>query len=502
MNIEYVDVLVVGAGLAGVGAACHIKRQCPNKSMLVLEAADQIGGTWNTFRYPGIRSDSDMQTLGYSFRPWRSSRTLADGASILEYIRDTAREYRVDDLVRTGHRVVRANWASQDVQWRVTVENVATGHQSFLTCAFLHICTGYYDHQSGYLPAFEGLEDFGGDAVHPQHWPPDLDYRGKRIVVIGSGATAVTLVPALARSAAHVTMLQRSPSYVVALPSDDGVARILMRWLPDPLADRIVRFKNVLLVTLAYRAARYLPQLISAAIRAGVRRAVGDSVDVERDFTPRYEPWQQRVCFVPDGDLFDTLRSDGATIVTDQIARFTRDGIELATGGTLPADIIVTATGLNMKLLGGAEISVDGVQVDPAEIVAYKGMMLTGVPNLSFAIGYTNASWTLKCDLVANYVCRLLNHMDARGHDSCTPIGPGPAIPTKPFVDLTSGYIQRSLHLLPRQAAISPWRFHGNYFRDSVLYRRSRLDNGVQFARRRLKPTGIIERSQRTDATR
>lgn len=502
MNTKHVDVLVVGAGLAGVGAACQIKRQCPSKSFLVLEAADHIGGTWNTFRYPGIRSDSDMQTLGYSFRPWRSSRTLADGASILEYIRDTAREYRVDDLVRTGRRVLEADWSLEDAQWRVTVESDATGDRSVLTCKFLHICTGYYDHQSGYLPEFEGLKDFGGVVVHPQHWPPDLDYRGKRIVVIGSGATAVTLVPALARLAAHVTMLQRSPSYVVALPSDDGVARILMRWLPGRFADRIVRLKNVLLVTLAYRAARYLPQLISAAIRAGVRRAVGDSVDVERDFTPRYEPWQQRVCFVPDGDLFETLRSDGAAILTGQITRFTCDGIELDDHTSLPADIVVTATGLNMKLLGGARISVDGVQVDPAEIIAYKGMMLTGVPNLSFAIGYTNASWTLKCDLVANYVCRLLNHMDASGYASCTPLAPGPAIATKPFVELTSGYIQRSLHLLPKQAVKAPWLFHGNYFRDSVLYRRSRLAHGVQFAKRPQRPLPDRDFSQRTDATR
>lgn len=493
----------MGAGLAGVGAACHIKRQCPNKSLLVLEAGDHIGGTWNTFRYPGIRSDSDMQTLGYSFRPWRSSRTLADGASILKYIRDTAREYGVDDLVRTGRRMVSADWSREASQWRVTVENTETGQPSNVTCTFLHVCTGYYDHQNGYLPEFEGSEDFGGVIVHPQHWPADLDYRGKRIVVIGSGATAVTLVPALVRSAAHVTMLQRSPSYVVALPSDDGVARILMRWLPDRLADRIVRLKNVLLVTLAYRAARHLPQLVSAAIRAGVRRAVGDSVDVERDFTPRYEPWEQRVCFVPDGDLFDTLRSDGASIVTDQIVRFTREGIELANCGTLPADIVVTATGLNLKLLGGARIGVDGMPVDPAQVVAYKGMMLSGVPNLSFAIGYTNASWTLKCDLVANYVCRLIKHMDASGYESCTPIGPDPAIPTKPFVDLTSGYIQRSLHILPKQAVISPWRFHGNYFRDSVLYRRSRLaDNGVQFAKRPPKPLSAGNLSQRTDATR
>jgi cation diffusion facilitator CzcD-associated flavoprotein CzcO len=482
METEHVDVVVVGAGLAGVGAACHIRRRCPTKSLAVLEAADEIGGTWNLFRYPGIRADSDMQTFAYAFRPWQSSKTLVDGPAILAYIRQTAHENGLEEVIRTGRRVLEANWSGERRQWRLVVEHTATGQTSTLTCGFLHLCTGYYDLANGYLPRFEGADEFTGTVVHPQHWPPDLDYANKRIVVIGSGATAATLVPTLASTAAHVTMLQRSPSYVVSLPSDDAIARRLMRILPNGLADAIVRWKNVALITAAYRAARYLPALTSAAIRAGVRRQLGPEIDIGRHFTPRYEPWEQRVCFVPDADLFEALRSCRASIVTDETTRFTSDGIELRGGEHIPADIIVTATGLNLKLLGGASLTVDGRTVNPAECVAYKGMMLSGVPNLAFAIGYTNASWTLKCELVAGYVCRLLQYMDARGYDICMPSAPDNTTQTRPFVDLTSGYIQRSLHLLPKQAAVLPWRFHGNYFCDRILYRHSRLDDRMTFS--------------------
>jgi monooxygenase len=487
VETEHVDVVVVGAGLAGIGAACRVRQALPLKSLAVFEASERTGGTWNLFRYPGIRSDSDMQTLGYSFRPWRSSKTLADGASILDYIRETAQEHGLDEVIRTGRRLVRAEWSSQRRRWRLTLEHTGTSQTSMLTCGFLHLCTGYYDPGSGHLPQFDGADTFAGTLVHPQHWPTDLDCADKRIVVIGSGATAVTLVPALAKVAAHVTMLQRSPSYVVSLPTDDAVARRIMRALPASIADAVVRWKNIGLLSMGYGATRYLPTLTSAAIRAGARRQLGEHVDAGRHFTPRYQPWEQRVCFVPGGDLFEALNSPRASIVTGEIARFTPEGIALRDGEVIPADIIVTATGLNLKLLGGTTLIVDGHTVTPAQCLAYKGMMLSGVPNLAFAIGYTNASWTLKCDLVAGYLCRLLTYMDERGYDSATPT-PSTTAPITAFVNLNSGYIQRSRHLLPRQTTRLPWRFHGNYFRDPSLYRRSRLDDDMAFTHTTTRP--------------
>ncbi|TDC56853.1 NAD(P)/FAD-dependent oxidoreductase [Actinomadura sp. KC345] len=482
MPDEHVDVLIVGAGLAGVGAACRLRADCPGKSVVVLEARERVGGTWDQFRYPGVRSDSDMQTLGYDFRPWRRSRALADGESIRRYIAATAREHGLEQLIRFGHRVVRAEWSSAEARWQVDVETAPGTEPTRMTCGFLHLCTGYYRYDKGYLPQWPGVERFAGRLVHPQHWPADLDHTGRQVIVIGSGATAVTLVPAMAETAAHVTMLQRSPSYVVSIPGDDAIAAVLSRALPSRLAHAVVRGKNVSLITLAYRAARYAPRLTRAVIKARAARLLPSDYDVDRHFTPRYAPWEQRVCFVPDGDLFTALRERRASIVTDRIETFTERGIRLASGTELHADVIVAATGLNVRLLGGARIVVDGRPIDPAQAIGYKAMMLSGVPNLSFAIGYTNASWTLKCDLVARYLCRLINHMDAHGHRQCTPLAPDRSQPTVPFVELTSGYIQRSLRLLPRQGTKRPWRIHGNYLRDRLLYRYGRLDDaGIAF---------------------
>ncbi|QFG22111.1 NAD(P)/FAD-dependent oxidoreductase [Actinomadura sp. WMMB 499] len=490
---EHVDVLIVGAGLAGVGAACRLRAECPGKSVAIIEARERIGGTWDQFRYPGVRSDSDMQTLGYDFRPWRRTRALADGGSIRRYIADTAREHGLEPLIRFGRRVVRAEWSSTEARWHVDVEPAGGADgaggtdgagRTRLTCDFLHLCTGYYRYDEGYLPDWPGTGRFTGRLVHPQHWPDDLDHTGKRVIVIGSGATAVTLVPAMAGTAAHVTMLQRSPAYVVSIPGEDAIAAWLARVLPSRAAHWIVRWKNVLLITLGYRAARYAPRLTRAAIRARAARLLPSGYDIGRHFDPRHEPWEQRVCFVPDGDLFAALRERRASIVTDRIDTFTERGIRLASGAELEADVIVAATGLNVRLLGGARIVVDGRPVDPARAVGYKAMMLSGVPNLSFAIGYTNASWTLKCDLVARYLCRLIDHMDAHGYRQCTPVVPDASLPTVPFVDLTSGYIQRARHLLPRQGTKHPWRIHGNYLRDRLLYRRGRLDDaGIVFSR-------------------
>lgn len=483
MSMEHVDVLVVGAGLAGIGAACHLRVKCPHKSLVILEARERVGGTWDQFRYPGIRSDSDMQTLGYEFRPWEGAQALADGESIRRYIADTAREHSLQNTIRFGHKVVRAEWSSADARWQVDIEQAHSGEQTRMTCGHLHFCSGYYQYGQGYLPAWPRVERFAGQLVHPQHWPEDIEHAGKQVVVIGSGATAVTLVPALAQTAAHVTMLQRSPSYVVSVPGRDAVAAMLARTVPRGVAHWLVRWKNVLLITLAYRAARFIPRLTRAAIRARAARLLPPEYDVDLHFNPRYAPWEQRVCFVPDADLFKALRAGHASIVTDRIETFTERGIQLASGARLEADIIVTATGLNLQILGGAQIIVDGHAVDVAKTVSYKAMMLSGVPNLSFAIGYTNASWTLKCDLVAHYLCRLITHMDAHGHRQCTPRPPSRSLPTEPLVDLSSGYIQRSLHLIPLQGAKRPWRIHGNYLRDRWLYRHGRIDDaGVVFS--------------------
>ena len=420
-SLEHLDVLIVGAGLSGVGAAWHLQGRCPGRSYAIFEAREEIGGTWDLFRYPGIRSDSDMHTLGYRFKPWTAAQSLADGPSILEYVRETARESGIEGKIRFRHRVLAAEWSSEESRWTVTAERGEAGETVRLTCDFLWACSGYYRYDEGFTPRFEGEERFAGPIVHPQHWPEDLDYAGKRVVVIGSGATAVTLVPAMAREAAHVTMLQRSPTYVASLPSEDRIAARLRRRLPERAAYAAVRWKNVLLQMLLYQLSRRRPQLIKRWLRKGAQSALPPDFDVDTHFKPRYDPWDQRMCLVPDGDLFRALSDGSASIVTDTIASFTERGIELDSGGELKADVIVTATGLNLLFLGGVELSVDGVPIDPAGAMAYKGMMLSGVPNLAFTVGYTNASWTLKADLTSEYVCRLLNHMAAHGYRRCVP---------------------------------------------------------------------------------
>jgi cation diffusion facilitator CzcD-associated flavoprotein CzcO len=484
MPNEHLDVLIIGAGLSGIGAGCHLRADCPRKSFAILEARPQSGGTWDLFRYPGIRSDSDMFTLGYSFKPWKEAKAIADGPSILRYIRDTAREHGVEQRIRYNRRVVRAEWSSAEARWAVEVEHADTGETEQLTCDFLFGCTGYYRYDEGYTPEFAGAERFGGQIVHPQHWPEELDYSGKRVVVIGSGATAVTLVPAMAPDAAHVTMLQRSPSYFVALPARDPIADAVRRALPPKAAYPIVRWKNVLLATLMFQLSRRRPSLIKRILRKGVEKQLPVGYDVDTHFKPRYEPWDQRLCLVPDGDFFKAISSGDASVVTDRIETFTEKGLKLVSGAELEADVIITATGLNVQLLGGMSLAVDGREVDMSETVGYKGMMFSGLPNLAVTLGYTNASWTLKGDLCAEYVCRLLNHMDVHGYRQVTPRGPDPSLPTVPFLDLQSGYVLRSIDTLPKQGMTTPWRLHQNYARDIIMLRRGPLeDDAIEFSR-------------------
>jgi monooxygenase len=475
---EHFDVLIVGAGLSGIGAAVHLQRDCPGKTYAVLEGRERSGGTWDLFQYPGIRSDSDMFTLGYSFKPWTEAKAIADGPSILDYVRETAREHGVEQHIRYRHRVVRASWSSAHARWTVDVERGDTGATEQLTCSFLYGNTGYYRYDKGYTPFFEGRKRFRGEIVHPQHWPEGFDYAGKRVVVIGSGATAVTLVPAMVEGgAAHVTMLQRSPTYIVALPGRDPIADLLRAKLPQRAAYAAVRWKNVVLQAIFYQLSRRVPSFMRRVFRRGVERALPAGYDISH-FTPTYDPWDQRVCLVPDADLFKALGGGGASVVTDRIETFTETGLRLASGQELEADVIITATGLNLQLLGGMTVAVDGEDVDLSACIGYKGIMFSGVPNAAVTLGYTNASWTLKADLCAEYVCRLLNHMDANGHDVVTPRAPAPGTPTHPLIDLRSGYVLRAVDALPKQGDRTPWRLHQNYALDILMMRRGAIDDG------------------------
>jgi monooxygenase len=483
MSLEHVDVLIVGAGLSGIGAACHLQANCPGKSYAILEARDRLGGTWDLFRYPGIRSDSDMYTLGYSFKPWRQDRSIVEGSSILRYIRETAADHGIERGIRFGHRVVRASWSSAQALWTVEATRGDTGETMSMSASFLFMCGGYYRYDEGYTPELAGIERFPGPVVHPQHWDEDLDYRGKRVVVIGSGATAVTLVPAMAREAAHVTMLQRSPSYIVSLPGEDPLAKRLRRLLPARLAAPIVRWKNVLLTMASFQLSRRRPRLAKALIRRGLERRLPAGYDIDTHFKPTYDPWDQRLCLVPDGDLFAAIADGSASVVTDRIETFTERGIALVSGAELEADVIVTATGLNLLALGGVELVVDDREVVLSETMSYKGMMLGEVPNFAFVVGYTNASWTLKCDLVCEYVCRLLNHMDRHGYLRCTPRNRDPTVRELPFLDFSSGYVQRSIDQFPKQGSRAPWRLHQNYPMDILNLRFGSLrDEAIEFA--------------------
>jgi monooxygenase len=473
--VEHLDVLIVGAGLSGIGAAYRLQTQSPGRTYAVLEAREDIGGTWDLFRYPGIRSDSDMFTLGFPFHPWKDPKAIADGPAILSYLRETAATYGIDRRIRFRQRVVRASWSSAEALWTVETES------DTYSCSFLYVCSGYYSYETGHTVEFAGLDEFRGRVVHPQQWPQDLDYSGKRVVVIGSGATAVTLVPAMAGEAAHVTMLQRSPSYIASRPAKDAVSDRLRAILPGKLAHRIIRGKNVAFSTLAYQAFRRWPDLATRLLSSGVAKQLPASIPLDPHFKPSYKPWDQRLCLVPDADLFEALRDGTASIVTDQVDTFTPDGIRLASGAHLQADLVVTATGLKMVALGNIELTVDGSRVDPHDTFVYKGMMLSGVPNLAWCIGYTNNSWTLRSDLTSQYVCRLLNHLDRLGLSICVPrTGPSASAATaRPVVDLSSGYIQRAAGILPRQGSSGPWRLRQNYPRDLVALRFGRVDDGV-----------------------
>ena len=475
--MEHLDVLVVGAGLSGIGAGHYLQTDCPWASFAIFEARDAIGGTWDLFRYPGIRSDSDMFTLGYSFRPWDGEKSIADGESILQYIRDTAAEECIDRKIRFNHRVLSAAWSTEDALWNITAQRTDTGEVVELTAGFIFSCSGYYRYDQGYTPDFAGTDRFRGTIIHPQHWPEDLEYSGKRVVVIGSGATAVTLIPAMAQQAAHVTMLQRSPSYLTSLPARDPVADLLRKILPPRLSGPAIRWFKALTTQAFYQFSRRRPERVKRLLRLGLERNLPAGYDIDTHFTPSYNPWDQRLCVVPNGDLFEAIKAGKAAVVTDHIETFTEDGILLKSGEELPADIVVTATGLELLFLGGIELSVDGKAVDVTKRLTYKGMMLEGVPNLALAVGYTNASWTLKCDLTCGYVMRLLNHLRSSALRQATPVNADAEVTPAPLLGLTSGYVLRSQDRFPKQGSRFPWQVHQSYLKDYRALKRSGLED-------------------------
>ena len=490
--MEHFDVLVVGAGISGIGAGYHLQKNCPNKSYAILEGRADSGGTWDLFRYPGIRSDSDMYTLGFSFRPWKEAKAIADGPSILKYLRETARDNGIDRHIRYRHFVKAASWSTKDARWTVEVERGDAKERVQFTCNFLFMCSGYYNYAEGYTPDFAGAEQFKGRIVHPQKWTDDIDYKDKRVVVIGSGATAVTLVPEMAKDAAHVTMLQRSPTYVVSRPEEDAIANWLRRNLPLKLAYALTRWKNVLMGMYFFNMSRKHPGAVKKRIIDEVKKQLGPDYDVKKHFTPSYNPWDQRLCLVPNGDLFDSIKEGHASVVTDHIETFTETGIKLTSGEILEADLIVTATGLNLQVLSDLQVKVDGRAVNMADTMNYKGMMYSDIPNLASSFGYTNASWTLKSDLTCAYVCRLLNHMDKKGLQQCTPRQNDPTLTTEPWLDFTSGYVQRSIDKFPKQGSRTPWKLHQNYIKDMVsLEFGSVEDEAMEFSNPKQKPAEL-----------
>ncbi|MGD9629099.1 MAG: flavin-containing monooxygenase [Pyrinomonadaceae bacterium] len=512
--MEHFDVLIIGAGLSGIGAGARLRMDRPEKTFAILEGREASGGTWDLFRYPGVRSDSDMFTLGYRFKPWNDGKAIADGPAILNYIRETAREYDLEKEIRYGHRGRRAVWSSDDAQWKVEVDvvkdNSPQRHRDAakdsdlplsredakaetrllvpestdedlqtieFTCSFLYLCTGYYDYEGGYTPDWPGFDKYKGAIVHPQKWPEDLDYAGKKVLVIGSGATAVTLVPAMAETARHVTMLQRSPTYIIAMPERDKIANFFRVILPGKTAYALTRWKNVLRQMFFYTLSRKRPEVMKNLIAKGIKTELGE--EYLEHFRPKYDPWDQRLCLVPDSDLFNVIREKTASIVTGEIETFTETGVRLADGQELYADIIVTATGLVLKIMSGLELVVDGKTVDLSKVMAYKGMMYSDVPNLAQAFGYTNASWTLKCDLTSEYVCRLMKYMDAHGYSSCVPRLTDPTVKPERVLDFNSGYVLRALDSLPSQGSKHPWRLHQNYVKDLAMLRYGKVDDGT-----------------------
>ncbi len=498
---EHHDIIVIGAGLSGIGAACHLARRLPDADVLLLEMRGQSGGTWDLFRYPGVRSDSDMFTLGYAFAPWTAPKAIAAGDTILQYIRDTARTYGIDDRIRYHRRVVRVEWSAPDVRWTVHVDHTDTGERSTLTCDFLYGCTGYYDYTGGFAPEFPGMADFAGTVVHPQQWPADLDYAGKRVAVVGSGATAVTLVPALATQAAHVTMVQRSPTHILPLPSRDPVADAARRFLPPQAAAGLLRWKNLLVSQALFAASRRWPDRVRRMIRAEQAKILPADFRYDPDLDPDYDPWDQRLCLAADGDFFHALADGHADIVTDTVDTFTEHGLRLASGREVEVDVVVLATGLRLLPIGGIDIVVAGRPIRLRDEVTYKGAMLSDVPNFVFTVGYTNASWTLKADLVADYTCRLLRYMRRKGYTTVTPLAP-PDGGAAPIIDLQSGYVLRSLDLLPQQGSRRPWRLRQNYPLDLVTLRYAPLrDEGVRFGRQG-RTNSESGRSARSSASR
>ncbi|MEM7640814.1 MAG: NAD(P)/FAD-dependent oxidoreductase [Pseudomonadota bacterium] len=482
MNKTHYDVLIVGAGLSGIGAAAHLQRRSPGRSYQILEMRDAMGGTWDLFRYPGIRSDSDMHTLGFNFKPWKAQKAIADGPAIRDYIHETADEYGVNPNIRYGHKVVSVSWDSDAAQWTVEVKVKGKRQKQKLTCNWLHMCAGYYNYEKGYTPEFEGREDFEGDIVHPQLWPEDYDYSGKKIVVIGSGATAMTVVPAMTDKAEHVTMLQRSPTYVVSRPSVDKMANGLRKFLPDMMAYGITRWRNVLMQLFVYNQTRRRPQKVKDKLLDLTREEIGDEM-VEKHFTPTYNPWDQRLCLIPDSDLFAALNEKKASVVTDHIERFTKTGIKLKSGEELDADLIVTATGLDLQFVGGADFFVDGRKQQPNELLNYRGAMVSNIPNMSTVFGYTNASWTLRADLTSEYMCKVLNHLERENYVEARPVADGVEADAD-FLDFSSGYVQRALERFPRQGKDAPWLITQNYARDIFLMRHGKLEDGSLIFRR------------------
>lgn len=492
-DTTHVDVIVVGAGISGIGAAYHLQTLSPDRSFLILEGRNDIGGTWDLFRYPGVRSDSDMHTLGFSFKPWTDAKAIADGPSIMRYLRATVDEFGIGPKIRFGHLVTRAEWSSDDSTWTLHVRRTGSDETVVYTCNFLFMCSGYYSYKEGFTPQFEGRDKFRGKVIHPQEWPDDLDYAGQRVVVIGSGATAMTVVPSMARTAAHVTMLQRSPTYVVARPDTDSVSNLLRKVLPTRAAYAVTRKKNTVMQGIVYGRTRTAPDKVRKVLLDGVRKALGPEFDVDTHFTPSYGPWDQRLCLLPNGDLFHAINAGRASVVTDHIERFDENGIVLRSGARLDADIIVTATGLNLVTVGDMEFTVDGETVDFASTWTYKGLAYSDVPNMVSTFGYINASWTLRADLVSGYVCRLLNHMRAVGATQATPRlreSDRDMRSRRWIEEFSAGYMERMLDRMPKQGDREPWTNPQRYAIEKKSIGKAPVDDGVmQFTRARVRPT-------------